>query len=168
MSTDPIERLPAVFGDVLARYRGEKKLTVDEFASAAGLSAMEIRSLERGGYGATLMDFFRLARALGEAPAVLFVNFIAEWRAGPFDTPYTSRPSDFTRLFRLGYDHKPGDFRELSTAYYSVAEATHAAAHLNAQRHTRGVALLDTVCIYVRLDYASFQSDDGQCEGEQR
>ena len=78
-------------------------------------------------------------------------------RAAPTDTLQQSRPSDFARLFGLGYHHKPGDFRELPTAYYSVAESTHAVEKLNAQRYSRGVALLDTVCIYVRLDYVSLR-----------
>src|SRR3569833_3559439 len=61
--------------------------------------------------------------------------------------------------FRLGYHHKPGDFRELPIVYYSVAESTQAAGKLNAQRHSRGVALLDSVCIYVRLDFVSLRPD---------
>jgi transcriptional regulator with XRE-family HTH domain len=167
MSADPISRIQAAFGDVLVRRRRERQWTAGALATASGLPEGLITGFERGDYGPNLNDFFRIARALGHEPAILLVDVIAEWRAGPFDTRYTSRASDFARLFRLGYDHKPGDFRELSTAYYSVAEAMHAAAHLNAKRHTRGVALLDTVCIYVRLDYVSFRSDDGQREGEQ-
>jgi len=62
------------------------------------------------------------------------------------------------RLFRLGYHHKPGDFRELGTSYYSVPEAAHAAGKLNGERHARRVALLDTICVYVRLDYVSIRS----------
>lgn len=77
-------------------------------------------------------------------------------------SPVTALRKILARLFRLGYHHKPGDFRELPTAYYSVAESTHAAGKLNAQRHSRGVALLDTVCIYVRLDYVSLRSDSGK------
>jgi hypothetical protein len=80
-------------------------------------------------------------------------------RADPTENLQQSRASDFTRLFRLGYHHKPGDFRELATPYYSVAEAVHAAGKLNAQRYTRGVALLDTVTVYIRLDYVSFRPD---------
>ena len=87
---------------------------------------------------------------------------ISVWRADPIDTLYPSRPADFVRLFRLGFLHKPGDFRELPSAYHSVPEATHAAGKLNAQRHTRGVALLDTVCIYVRLDYVTLRPDSGE------
>lgn len=162
MSTDPLVRLLPAFGDVLVRYRDQRQLTVDALASAAGLCVAEVKGLERGDYGPTLRDVFRLANALGEEPLMLLVDVIAAWRADPTDTLHRSRPSDFARLFRLGYHHRPGDFRELPTPYYSVAESTHAAGKLNAQRHTRGVALLDTVCIYVRLDYVSLRSDSGK------
>ena len=80
MTADPIYRLPVVFGEVLARYRGEKRLTVAEFANAAGYSSQEVVSLECGSNGATLKDFFRLARALGLEPPILLVKVIAEWR----------------------------------------------------------------------------------------
>lgn len=162
MRADPLLRLLPAFGDVLVRRRKERQWTVDDLAAAAGLSGLEIRSLERGSYGPTLVDFFRLARALDEEPAMLLIEVITAWRADPTDTRYNSRPSDFVRLFRLGYHHKPGDFRESPTAYYSVAESTHAAVKLNAQRHTRGVALLDTVTVYVRLDSVSFRPDIGE------
>src|SRR5690242_6105369 len=56
-----------------------------------------------------------------------------------------TRAADFVRLYRMGYHHKPGDFRELGAAYYSVPEAAHAAGKLNGQRHARGVARLDTI-----------------------
>jgi transcriptional regulator with XRE-family HTH domain len=162
MTADPIDRLPEVFGHVLARYRDEKKLTVAEFANNAGYSSLEILNLEGGHCGPTFRDFFRLARALGLEPPILFLRVIAEWRSGPFDMLHTSRSSDFARLFRLGYDHRPGDFRELPAAYYSVAEATHAAGRLNARRHTRGMALLDTVTMYVRLDSVVLRSDTNE------
>jgi transcriptional regulator with XRE-family HTH domain len=151
MSADPLSRLVPAFADMFARHRAKQNWTIDAFATATGLSALEISSLEGGCYGPTLLDFFRIARALGEAPSVLLLGVIEAWRADPADILHQSRPSDFARLFRLGYHHKPGDFRELPNAYYSVAESTHAAGKLNAQRHTRGVALLDTVCIYVSL-----------------
>jgi transcriptional regulator with XRE-family HTH domain len=159
MRTDPLLKLLPAFGDVLARHRNERHLTVDALATAAGLCAGEVKGLERGEYGPTLKDIFRLASALGEEPLILLVDVVAAWRADPTDTLHRSRPSDFPRLFRLGYHHQPGDFRELPSPYYSVAESAHAAGKLNAQRHSRGVALLDTVCIYVRLDYVSLRSD---------
>jgi len=46
--------------------------------------------------------------------------------------------------------------------HYSVAESRQAARRLNAERHTRGVALLDTITIYVRLDSMSLRSDSNQ------
>jgi transcriptional regulator with XRE-family HTH domain len=167
MSADSLVRLLPAFGDVLVRYRKQKQWTVDALASAAGLCVAEVKGLERGDYGPTLKDVFRLASALGEAPLMLLVDVVAAWRADPTDTLHQSRSADFARLFRLGYHHKPGDFRELPSAYYSVAESTHAAAKLNAQRHTRGVALLDTVCIYVRLDSVSLRPDMDECVGRQ-
>lgn len=167
MSADPLARLLPAFGDVLVRHREHRHLTGDALASAAGLCVAEIKGLERGDHGPTLKDVFRLAGALGAEPLMFLVDVIAAWRADPTDTLHPSRPSDFARLFRLGYHHQPGDFRELPTAYYSVVESTHAAAKLNAQRNTRGVALLDTVCIYVRLDSVSLRPDMDECVGRQ-
>lgn len=162
MSADPLARLLPAFGDVLVRYRKQRQWTVEALASAADLCVADVKGLERGEYGPTLKDVFRLASALREEPLILLVDVVAAWRADPTDTLYQSRPSDFARLFRLGYRHKPGDFRELPTAYYSAAESTQAAGKLNAQRHSRGVALLDTVCVYVRLGYVSLRSDSGK------
>lgn len=162
MSADPLSRLLPAFGDVLVRHRVKRNSTVAAFAAAAGLSAMEIRSMEDGSYGPTLPEFFRIARALAMEPCMLLVEVVAAWRADPAETLSPSRPGDFSHLFRLGYHHQPRDFRELPSVYYSVPEATHAAGKLNAQRHTRGVALLDTVCIYVRLDSVSLRSGVGQ------
>ena len=161
MITDPLMKLIPAFGAVLVRHRNERHLTVEALATAAGLYAAEVKGLERGDYGPKLKDVFRLARALGEEPLTFLVDVVAACRADPTDTLQQSRPSDFARLFRLGYHHKPGDFRELPTAYYSVAEATHAAAKLNAQRHKRRVALLDTACVYVRLDSVTLRLDEG-------
>jgi transcriptional regulator with XRE-family HTH domain len=167
MSTDPLMRLVPAFGDILARCRTKRNWTLDALAGASGLSRTEIRSMEAGDYGPSLFEFFRIAEALGEQPVMMLVDVVAAWRADPTDTLQGARPSDFVRLMRLGYHHRPGDFRELPSAYYSVAEATHAAGRLNAQRHTRGVALLDTVCVYVRLDSVSLRPDDGHREGGQ-
>ena len=151
MSTDPLSRLHTAFGDELVRYRNERKVTVDALASGAGLCIAEVKGLERGDYGPTLKDVFRLASALGEEPLMLLVDVVAAWRADSSDILHQSRPSDFPRLFRLGYHHKPGDFREQERTYGSDTEAMHAADRLNQQRHQRGVALLDTVCIYIRV-----------------
>lgn len=164
MSADPLLRLIPAFGEVLARCRTGRNWTLDSLAGASGLSRTEIRSMEAGDYGPSLFEFFRIAEALGEQPVMLLVDVVAAWRADPTDTLQGARPSDFARLMRLGYNHRPHDFRELPSAYYSVVEATDAAVRLNAQRRTRGVALLDTVCVYVRLDSVSLRDDNGQCE----
>jgi DNA-binding XRE family transcriptional regulator len=157
MSAEPLLRLLPAFGDVLVRHRRERKWTVEALAIAAGLSTPEIASLEDGSYGPNLLEFFRIARAFHQETTLFLVDVIEAWRADPTENPHTTRPSGFTRLFCLGYRHKRGDFREVPTLYYSVAEATHAAGILNAQRHARGVALVDTVCIYVRVDYVSLK-----------
>jgi transcriptional regulator with XRE-family HTH domain len=162
MSADPLLRLAAAFGDVLVRCRTKRNWTLDALAGASGLSRTEIRSMEAGDYGPSLLEFFRIAEALGEQPVMLLVDVVSAWRADPTDTLHSSRPSDFAQLFRLGYHHKPGDFRELPNAYCSVAESTHVAGKLNAQRHMRAMALLDTVTVYVRLGYVSLKSVDGQ------
>ena len=159
MSADPLSRLLPAFADVLARHRAKRNWSVDAFATAVGISPIEIRSMERGDYGPSLLEFFRIAEALNEKPALLLTELIEVWRADPMETRRQSRASDFARLFRLGYHHKPGDFRELLTPYFSVAEATHAAGMFNAHRHSRGVALLDTVTVYVRLDSVSLRPE---------
>jgi transcriptional regulator with XRE-family HTH domain len=163
-TTDPLSRLLPAFGAVLVRARARRAWTVDSFAAAADLSPAEIAGMEHGEHGPTLLEFFQIARALGEEPTLLLVDVVAAWRADPAGS-HESRPADFVRLYRLGYHHRPADFRELSTPYHSVAEATHAAGTLNAQRHTRGVALLDTVCMYVRLSYVSLRPDGAQVGG---
>ena len=151
MSADPLLRLPPAFGAVLIRRRKEKNLTADVLAISAGLSAAEIESMERGEHGLSLMDFFRLAGALGEEPTFLLIDLITAWRVDRSFLPARCRPSDFERLFRLGYDSGDGNFRELSSTYWSVAQATDAAAKMNPQRHLRGVEMVDMVTIYVRL-----------------
>jgi hypothetical protein len=109
----------------------------------------------------TLTEFFRIASALREQPAILLADLIAAWRGDDADTwLYHGRPSDFVRLHRLGYRHKTGDFRELPRTYDSEAEAIHVAGRLNEQRRTRGVSLLDTICTYVRLDYTHITPED--------
>jgi transcriptional regulator with XRE-family HTH domain len=156
--SDPIKRLPSTFGKLLLRMRSDRRLTPEALAKSAGLSAINITKMERGEREPLLTELFRIASSLGEEPSILLVNVISAWRADPTEHLQQSRASDFTRLFRLGYHHKPGDFRELSSAYYSIPEATHAAGRLNAQRHARGVALLDTVTVYVRLTSVSFRA----------
>jgi transcriptional regulator with XRE-family HTH domain len=157
MSSDPLKRLPAAFGKVLKRRRIERKWTEEALAVAAGLSdAGEVIKLERGAREPTLTELFGIAQALADPPAILFIDIIAAWRGDSDDPLYKSRASDFERLYRLGYYHKPGDFREQGRTYGSVPEATRAAGTLNEQRHRRRVALLDTVCVYVRIGYICF------------
>jgi transcriptional regulator with XRE-family HTH domain len=160
MSADPIERLPIAFGRVLARRRGAKPGAALAVAGFVGLTEDEVTATECGRREPALTEFFRIARALGEPPTILLIDVITAWLDA--DTVHATRAADFVRLYRLGYHHKPGDFRELGASYYSVPEAAHAAGKLNGQRHARGVALIDTICVYVRLDYVSLQSDSGQ------
>jgi transcriptional regulator with XRE-family HTH domain len=160
MSGDPIERLPIAFGRVLARRRGAKPGTALALAGSVGLTEGEVIAVERGQREPALTEFFRIARVLGDPPAILLIDVITAWLEA--DALHATRAADFVRLYRLGYHHKPGDFRELGAAYYSVPEAAHAAGKLNGQRHARGVALLDTICVYVRLDYVSLRTDSRQ------
>ena len=88
-------------------------------------------------------------------------DVIASWRDDDADYwLHKGRPSDFVRLYRLGYRHKAGDFREQPRTYDSEAEAIHVASRLNEQRRSRGVRLLDTLCTYVRLDYTRIRLED--------
>jgi transcriptional regulator with XRE-family HTH domain len=157
MSTDPINRLPAAFGKLLSRWlRDERRVTYQQVAVALDLySQVLVVEMEVGKREPTLTQLFQLADALGEPPAILFVDIVTAWRTDPSDRGvYKSRASDFARLYRLGYHHKPGDFRELDRTYDHLPIATHTAQRLNEQRRSRGVAPLDTVCTYVRLDYS--------------
>ena len=150
MSADPLPRLRYVFGDVLVRYRRERKLTVEAVADAVGWSSAEVVSMECGHYTPNLEDLFGIASALDAEPAILFI-YVAAWRSE--DLIRMNRASDFARLYRLGDHSTPGDFREQKRVYSSHAEAMHAADRLNQQRHQRGVALLDTVAIYIRMHH---------------
>jgi transcriptional regulator with XRE-family HTH domain len=154
MGIESMERLYKAFGNLLVSRRRERKWTAYALATAAGMSESEVVGLELGEYGPTLKDLFRIAWALREEPTILLIDVVAEWRGDDADRSlYPSRPSNFERLYRLGYHHKIGDFREQEKTYGSVAEATHAAVRLNEQRHVRGVKLLDTVTTYIRMDY---------------
>jgi hypothetical protein len=97
----------------------------------------------------------RIASALREEPAVLFIDLVATWRTDPTDYgQYKSRPSDCTTLFRLGYFHDPGDFRELPTTYGSKELAVHAAAGLNVLRRARGQQPVDILLTYARTTWS--------------
>lgn len=132
MSMDAIQRLPVDFGRLLKQRlveRGWEPALVG-FAASAGLAGEEaLRCLRTGEAEPTLTELFRIASALGEPPAILFIDLIAAWREGPVRDPlYRSRPSDFTRICRLGHYHSPVEFRELPHAYEFMNDATHASA----------------------------------------
>ena len=161
MSADPIARLPTAFGKLLARFRIERKLTEETLARGAGLSdTNRVTEFERGDREPTLTEFFRIASALGDPPAILLIDLLAQCQDIGFDPLYKSRPSDFLRLYRLGYFHNPGDFRERPQAYGSMDKATSAARVLNVTRDRKGQPLLDTVLIYVRLGSVAFRPDE--------
>jgi transcriptional regulator with XRE-family HTH domain len=161
MSTDPINRLPGAFGKLLTRLRVEQNLTQEAFSVAAGLTdSAAVTTMERGEREPALTEFFRIASASRSSPAILFIDVIAEWRADPTDyLHYKSRASDFTRAYRLGYHHDPGDFREQPQAYGSIDDAAGAARRLNVTRHRRKLPPLNTVLIYVRIGSVSFRPD---------
>jgi hypothetical protein len=119
--------------------------------------------MESGEHEPTLTEFFDIADALGEPPAILVISLITEWRANPTgDTLYRSRASDFSRLYRLGYFHDARDFRELQRTYGSADEATAAARTLNTARHHRKLAPATTLTIYVRLGHTHFAWEPGK------
>jgi transcriptional regulator with XRE-family HTH domain len=162
MSDDPIMRIPIALGRVIKRLRIAGALSAETISRSSGLSVEEINGIERGEREATFTEFFWLARALREEPAILFTDVIAAWRGDGGDSAlYKSRPSEFTRLFRLGYYHKAGDFREQDRTYLSEAAAIYVAGQLNEQRHARGVAKLDTITLYIRMGYSHFKWSPG-------
>jgi Predicted pPIWI-associating nuclease len=118
----------------------------------------------RGERETTFSEFFWLSRALREEPAILVTDVIAAWRGDGGDSLYKLRPSEFARLYRLGYYHKAGDFREQDRSYFSEAAAMHVAGKLNEQRRVRGVAPLDTITLYIRMGYSHFTWKPGDEE----
>jgi transcriptional regulator with XRE-family HTH domain len=162
MSGDPIMRIPTALGRVIKRLRIAGELSVETISRSSGMTVEEINGMERGDLEATVTEFFWLARALREEPAILFTYVIAAWRGDGGDSAlYKSRPSEFARLYRLGYYHKAGDFREQDRAYLSEAAAMHVAGRLNEQRHARGVAKFDTITLYIRMGYSHFTWSPG-------
>ncbi len=125
---------------------------------AVGLvSGEEVTGMERGQCEPVLSDFFRMAKVLGEPPALFLIDVIDTWRADPAqDALYKSRASDFARLYRLGYYEGPGDFHEQQRAFSTLDEAAATAARLNAARHSRRLKVFDTVSIYIRMGHVSF------------
>jgi hypothetical protein len=166
MSIDPFVRIPEVFGDVIARKRRERNLTAEELATTSRrISSEEIRNLEAGNWIPTLRDFFYLAVGLQESPVILLSEVVSAWRTTDSTDYglYKSRPSDLTRLYRLGCFHDPGDFRELPRVYGQMDQATGAARSLNAPRRAKSLPPLNTICIYLRVGSVAFRPDE---EGE--
>ena len=157
MSVDPIERLPIAFGKVLARkWRDESHFTTaEQFSAAVGLPVKDVIKMVSGKREPTITEFCKIARMLREEPGILLIELIAEWRE--YDATPIYRASDFVRLYRLGYHHKPGDFREQDRTYGSIPAVIDAAATLNQQRYKRRVRLLDTCCIYIRMKHIGFE-----------
>jgi len=94
MSTDPIARRPATFGALLHKLRVGRGIDTAEFARAARLTSTEkLARLENGDAEPTLTEFFRIAGALNEPPAVLLVDLIANWREDSnFEYVYRAPP----------------------------------------------------------------------------
>lgn len=160
MSGQAMTRLLRAFGRVVERMRQEQKRSTEDLAIACGLTPEEIRSIEAGSHVLAFADLFRLATGVGQSPIILLIEVINEWRSDPTDLGlYKSRPSDLTRLYRLGYYHDPGDFREHSTTYGLLDDATTAARILNTTRHSKRLPLLDTVLLYVRFGSIRFSRD---------
>jgi transcriptional regulator with XRE-family HTH domain len=153
---DPMSRFLPAFGSLLSRLRFERNWTVEQFAASIQLSCAEVKSIECGEYGPTLPEFLRIASVLGEEPIILLTDVIALWRGDSIDPLYKSRASDFNRLYRLGYYHDPGDFREHTSTYESIDDAAYAGRKLNPVRKTKSLKPFNTVCIYVRIGYVSF------------
>jgi transcriptional regulator with XRE-family HTH domain len=162
MNADPLDRLLAAFGEMIIRRRHEQKMAVEELAVATGLSKDEIENIERGWGATTIVDFFRIASALGEDPILLFVDLVAARRVNPTDLGlYKSRASDFARLYRLGYHHDVGDFRELPAIYGTESLAVTAAAGLNVRRKAKGQPRVDALLTYARLAWAPIRLEGG-------
>jgi len=157
MSDDPLLRLLPAFGTLLIQRRVERNWTVEALADALHSSVGEVNSMQRGEYGPTLPEFFRIARVFGEEPVMMFIDLIAAWRADPTDyVLYKSRASDFSRLYRLGHYHDPGDFREHRATYDSIDNAASNARRLNSGRQKKSLKPFNTVCIYVRMGSVAF------------
>ena len=156
-------RMLVAFGHLISRRRRERNWTVEQLAAASEFDVIQIEDMENRTQVSDLSDFFRLAWALGEDPAVLFIDLVQEWRKNPTDLGlYKSRASDFVKLYRLGYHPDPGEFRELPRVYSHIDEAMAIAKTLNATRRLRRLLPLDTVTTYVRLGNAAVQSDKEQ------
>ena len=160
MSADPLLRLPSAVGNVLVRIRHVRNWSAEALANASGLSLLEIRSIEAGQQIPTLQGFFRIAAGLGESPLILLTEVISAWRMDPSEYGlYKARPSDFDRLYRLGYFLDLADFRELSRAYDSIDQAVKGA------RNIQGKQRVDLITTYIRVGYVHVDSTPEQSEG---
>jgi transcriptional regulator with XRE-family HTH domain len=158
------EELPVAFGRLLKQRLVERGWEPAQFAASTGLAGEDgLRHLESGEAEPTLTELFRIASALGEAPAIFFIDLIAAWREGPVrDLLYRSRASDFARLYRLGYYPSLVEFQELPRAYELMNDATQAVRVLNAKRGGHRQPLVDHVSIYVRLGYIRFDPNENK------
>ena len=167
MSTDPIARMPATFGALLNKLRVGRGIETVEFARAARLTSTEkLTRLENGDAEPTLTEFFRIAGALNEPPAILLVDLIANWREDSnFEYVYRPRPGDFARLYRLRCYELSAQFHELVKPHGSIDAAMVASRTLNATRSRRRQPLLDHITIYVRLGYVRFKPEKATDQG---
>ena len=79
------------------------------------------------------------------------MEVITAWRADPADIGlFKSRSSDLVRVHQLGYNHDPGDFRELTPTYGSLDLATQDA------RTIKGLKPVDVLTTYLRIGYIRF------------
>ena len=110
--------------------------------------------MEAGECLPSLSDFMHLSAGLGEPPAILLAEIITDWRHDPTDIGlYKSRPSDLTRLYRLGYFYDAGDFRELTRTYELLDHATADARRVRVFRANRQESHIDTLTVYVRVGH---------------
>lgn len=65
-------------GQTVRRLRREAKLTQEELASRAGLSANYVGEIERGERNPSALALFALARGLGVKPATLLEGLAAK------------------------------------------------------------------------------------------
>ena len=167
MRNDPLLRLLPAFGTLLIQRRVERNWTVETLADALHSSVGEVNSMQRGEYGPTLPEFFRIARVFGEEPVMMLIDLITTWRADPADyVLYKSRASDFSRLYRLGFYHDPGDFKEHTATYDSIDDAAYMARRLNTGRQKKLLKPFNTVCIYVRMGSVTFDPNPAPDEKE--
>lgn len=167
MSSDPIARIPPIFGKLLNKLRNARGVDAAEFATARLTSTEKLASLERGEAEPTLTEFFRIAGVLDEPPAILLVDLITNWREEPsFGYLYRPRPGDFERLFRLGCYELSAEFHELVKPYPSISAATEGSRTLNAIRKRKRQPLLDHITIYIRMGYVRFKPETSVGNGE--